>query len=68
MSFYHLVDHQVSEILSRHSLFFKIVFIYLRESVCVHSSGEGRGKERSRLPPEQGAQHGAQSQNPEIMT
>jgi len=41
--------------------FFKIFFIE-RERACAGRRGRGRG--RSRLPAEQGAQPGAQSQDP----
>ena len=49
----------------------KFIFIYLRERETEHKMvGEGvqRGRGRSRLLAEQGAQHGALSQDPEIMT
>ena len=56
-------------------LVFKDLFIYLRERQSVHvpvskaASGTGeRERISSRLPAEGGAQHGAQSHNPEIMT
>ena len=53
------------------NVFFKILFIYLRERERGHGGGEGereRGRGRNRLPTEQGAQCGAPSQEPEIMT
>ena len=49
------------------ALFKKILFIYLRESGCT-GGGSGIGRTKSRLPTEQGAQLGAQSQDLEIMT
>ena len=50
-------------------IFFKDLLIYLFERVSMGMSGErGRGRGKSRRPAEQGARHGAQSQDPEIMT
>ena len=50
--------------------FFKILFIYLKERKRErdHSRGNSRRRGRSKLPAEQGAQGGAPSQDPEIMT
>ena len=49
---------------------FKILFIYFKESRVRESTSEdgGRGRGKSRLLAEQGAQCGAQVQDPEIMT
>ena len=49
------------------TMFFKKDFIYLFKKESEHGQG-WRGRGRSRLPTEQGASHGAPSQDPEIMT
>ena len=46
--------------------FCKIFLIYLREKARVRERSRGRGK--SRIPAEQGAQCGARSQDPGIRT
>lgn len=46
--------------------FFKDLF--KRERARVHTSQEGGRRGSSRLPPKQGARHGAHSQDPGIMT
>ena len=51
----------------KHIILFKISFIYLFERENKHELGEQRGRGRSRLHTERGAQHGAWSQDPEIM-
>ena len=45
---------------------FKVLFIWQREYMCTWAGGSSRG--RSRLHAEQGASHGAPSQDPGIMT
>ena len=55
----------------RHSYFLKKLFyLFDREEREGAQAGveAGRGRGRSRLPAEQGARHGARSQDPEIMT
>ena len=50
-----------------HPSVFMILFIYLKEREST-STGRGRGRGKSRLPTEQEAPCGAQSQDPGIMT
>ena len=50
------------------SLFFKILFISERETESKNKWGRVRGRGRSRLPTEQGAQCRARSQDPENKT
>jgi len=53
----------------REKFFLKILFIHSREKEGESTSrGMGGGRGRSKLPTEQGAQHGARSQDPWIMT
>ena len=47
-------------------LIFKTILFPFRERVSM-CKWEGRGRRRSRLPSEQGARHGAQSLEPEIV-
>ena len=51
--------------LSSRMMYFFLKFIYLRER---QSTSVGRSRGTSRLPTEQGAQHGAQSWDSEIIT
>ena len=49
--------------------FLKILFIFLRDRERAMENKQGKWqRERDKLPAEQGAQSGAQSQDPRIMT
>ena len=65
-------ERQLLALVSRdkHEIFFKDSFTYFRECMHARAGGaEGQGEKiSSRLPTEYGAQLGARSQDPEIMT